>query len=166
MRSCSRAKTLANLSHRALISGGAEFVPGIVGANTPAEFDERRSTLGVVDGKSSERLRIPCFSAFRRATALPASVLGPVERLALARLACSFRSDIGRLLRKSSRCPESGSPCLLRVIRSAFTASRRGKTHKDFARWGENDHGREMVANNSILRRVSTTERLRRHDVQ
>ena len=58
--------------------------------------------------KSSERLRIPCLIAFLREAAFPASVRGQVERLALARFAYSFRSEIGRLMGKtSSFCPRS-----------------------------------------------------------
>ena len=70
-------------------------------ANDRSSFHERRSTVVVSGGKSSDRFKIPCFSAFRRETALPASVRGPVERFALARFARSFRSEIGRLLRKT-----------------------------------------------------------------
>jgi hypothetical protein len=69
----------------------------------PPSFNELRSKFGVSADKSTERLSIPCFSAFRREAALPASVRGPVERLALARFARSFRSEIGRLTRKTSR---------------------------------------------------------------
>ena len=100
------------------ISCSAGLVPRASGTSDPFNFGVRRSQGGLAFGGSTERLRIPCFSAFLHAAALPISVLGPVERLALARFACSLRSEIGRL----TPCivPWSNPYCWLGVIRPRF----------------------------------------------
>lgn len=102
MHSRSKTKTLAILSQMRLMSREAESVSKLLKTGDLSPFSEWRSSLGVFGGNSIERLRIPCFSAFRREAALPDSVRGPVERLALARFACSFRSEIGRLTCETS----------------------------------------------------------------
>lgn len=81
-----------------LISSSAELAQRISGPSNCSDFSEWRLKLSAASVISTERLRIPCFSAFRRETALPASVRGPVERLALARLACSFRCEMTGLM--------------------------------------------------------------------
>jgi hypothetical protein len=94
----SKATTLASLHQMRLISCSAEFAPRTSDTSDPFNFTERRSSPGPATGKSVEQLVIPCLRAFLREAALPASVFGPVERLALARFACSFRSEIGNLV--------------------------------------------------------------------
>src|SRR5579863_5400707 len=80
------------------ISNNAESVPKASDTSDLFNLREARSIPGIARGKSTDRLRIPCLSAFLREVALPASVFGPVERLALARLARSLRSEIGSFI--------------------------------------------------------------------
>ena len=91
--------------------GTAKAPPVFVGrslcANTadssdPYAWDELVSSDRVALATSIVQLRIPCLSAFLQETALPAVVLGPVERWALARFACSVRSEIGPSMKFAS----------------------------------------------------------------
>src|SRR5579863_583998 len=102
MESLSRIKTLAILSQMRWISCEPDSISRLSAPIDPSNLNECAPQLGVRERKTIALLRIPCFSALRREAALPATLLGPVERLALTRFACSFRSEIGRLIRKES----------------------------------------------------------------
>lgn len=75
----------------------------------------RRNSMRQESGQCSIRVKIALFTPLRATLAFPSGVRGPVERIALRRLASSFLCDSGRFGRAEG-APETGAPVGIRSV--------------------------------------------------